>query len=67
MQQAAPGLQTQQPSAGEAAQPVPTATDKAAKVTAAAAASSPAAAAQQPTAAEPESEDAAIAAQRGNR
>jgi hypothetical protein len=66
-QQAASGLKTRQPSRGEEAQPVPTATDKAAKATAAAAASSPAAAAQQPTAAEPESEDAAVAAQRGNR
>ena len=59
MQTASSGLQASQRSGGEAAQPAPIATDKAAQATAAAA--------QQPMAAEPESEDAAVAAQRGNR
>lgn len=70
MQTASSGLQASQasqPSGGEVAQPAPTATDKAAQATAAASANSPAAAAQQPMAAEPESEDAAVAAQRSNR
>lgn len=65
MQVQSSGLQASPQPSSSAEPPPPTAADRAAQATAAAVASSPAAAAQQPTAAEPESEDADVAAQRG--